>query len=393
MELSTPYPSQSFFRLKLLWLRFGLISLVFLGAGTLALQVAWETRFALRWLALASPALVYLIVVFRIGLHYNHRPEEVDLLPTLGAGNWMSLGRGVLLAALVGFLFVPKPSGWLAWIPGVLYTLACAADFLDGYLARRTNHVTRLGEFLDMSFDGVGVFAAATLAVQYGQAPVWYLIIAAARYLFLFGLRLLKTLGKPVLPLHPSLMRRVFAGLQMGFLAVILWPIMVPPASLFAATLFGIPFLFGFGQDWLVVSGLIKPRSGAGKLIAPFSTWISSSLPVVLRGAVLALLVWISIQQFQQATLPVWLIALEWTAAIFVIFGTAGRIFATAGLILLGIGQIYTPVMLEQYSLAVLYTGLLFLGTGKYSLWAPEDQAVIGQAGKRHKPSEREQEA
>ncbi len=381
MELSSSYLSPSISRLKLLWLRFGLLSLVLVAGGALALQYSWETRFALRWLALAASAIIYLIVVFRIGLSYNHRPDEVNLLPTLGAGNLMTLARGVFLAALVGFLFSPKPTGWLAWIPGILYTLACAADFLDGYLARRTNHVTRLGEILDMSFDGVGVFAAATLAVQYGQAPVWYLFIAAARYVFLFGLGLRKVLGKPIYPLRPSVMRRVFAGLQMGFLAVILWPVMAPPASLFVATLFGIPFLAGFSLDWLVVSGIVKPEGGTSTRAESISYSISKSLPVLLRSSVFVVMIWVSLLELQRPAMPVWLLVLEWIAALFVISGTAGRIFATGGLILLGIGQVFAPVLPAQYLLAILFTGLLFLGSGNYSLWKPEDLAIYRQPG------------
>lgn len=393
MELTAHLPSPSFQRLKALWLRFGLLSLGLLAAGTLALQITWETRYAVRWLALAAPALIYLTVVFRIGLLYNHRPGEIDLLPTLGAGNWMTLARGVLLAALVGFLFIPRPAGWLAWIPGIFYTLACAADFLDGYLARRTNHVTRLGEILDMSFDGVGVFAAATLTVQYGQAPTWYLLIAAARYLFLLGEWMRKKLGKPIFPLQPSVMRRVFAGLQMGFLAVILWPIMAPPASLFVAALFGLPFLVGFSLDWLAVSGILKPKALPGTAQPAFYRWMMNDLPVLLRIAVLASFTWITIQQTQQTTLPAWLLALQWIAAVPVISGAAGRIFATASLILLGIGQVYIPVTSLQYLLAILYTGVLFLGSGRVSLWKPEDTAVYRQAGTRAPSTELEPEA
>lgn len=381
MEFAASSHSPSIYRLKLLWLRFGGLSVLLLAVGTLALQLSWETRFALRWLALAACAIIYLTIIFRIGLSHNHRPGEVYLLPTLGAGNLMTLARGVLLAALVGFLFSPKPVGWLAWIPGVLYTLACAADFLDGYLARRTNHVTRLGEILDMSFDGVGVFAAATLAAQYGQAPAWYLLIAAARYIFLFGLWLRKILGKPVYPLRPSVMRRVFAGLQMGFLAVILWPVMAPPASLLVATLFGIPFLAGFSLDWLVVSGIFKQDNSPSSRSKQITNGILNDLPVLLRSIVLGTMIWISLLELRWTAMPVWLLVLEWIAALFVITGTAGRIFSTGGLILLGIGQLFTPILPAQYLLAILYTGLLFLGSGGYSLWKPEDLAVYHQPG------------
>ena len=394
MDLTTTtYLPPSFNRLKLLWLRFGVISLIFLAIGTLVLQITWESRFALRWLALAAPALAYLSLVFRVSLHYNHRPDEISVLPTLGAGNLMTLARGVLLSGLIGFLFTPKPDGWLAWIPGLLYTLAIAADFLDGYLARRTNHVTRLGEILDMSIDGVGVFAAATLAVIYGQAPAWYLLIALARYGFLAGLWLLKILGKPIYPLKPSIIRRVLAGFQMGFLAVILWPVMAPPGSLFVATLFGIPFLAGFSLDWLVVSGILKPHDRSSTLVGSFSIRLLDDLPVLLRGGVMGLLVWVTVQHIQDPVLPTWLLIMEWAAALFITLGSAGRIFAVASLILLGIGQVYAPVTGEQYILAALYTGLLYLGSGKFSLWKPEDKAVYRQSGSQSTASEPEQTA
>ncbi len=383
MGLSTTSLPPEITRLRQLWRRFSLMSLFFLLGGALLLGAAWESRYALRWLALSSPILAYLIVVFRMGLSYNHRPEEARVLPTLGAGNLMTLGRGVLLAALVGFLFSPRPLGWLAWIPGVLYTLACAADFLDGYLARRSNHATRLGEILDMSFDGVGVLAAATLAVQYGQAPTWYLVVGLARYLFLIGMWIRKISGQPNHPLLPSTARRVLAGLQMGFLAVILWPVMAPPASLFAAALFGVPFLIGFSLDWLTVSGVLRPSGTSRRFLDTVTHWMVNNLPVLLRGGVLIVLIWMTIQHLQHSGLPEWLLVVQWFVALFVISGSAGRIFATAGLILIGIQQGFTPMQVEHYLLAAIYTALLFIGTGNYSLWKPEDHAVYRRPGER----------
>jgi CDP-diacylglycerol--glycerol-3-phosphate 3-phosphatidyltransferase len=383
MGLSTTSLPPEITRLRQLWRRFSLISLFLLLGGALFLGSAWESYYALRWLALSGPILAYLVVVFRMGLPYNHRPEEAHVLPTLGAGNLMTLGRGVLLAGLVGFLFSPRPLGWLAWIPGVLYTLACAADFLDGYLARRSNHATRLGEILDMSFDGVGVLAAATLAVQYGQAPTWYLVVGLARYLFLIGMWIRKISGQPNLPLVPSSARRVLAGLQMGFLAVILWPVMAPPASLFAATLFGVPFLIGFSLDWLTVSGVLQPTGTSRRFLDNATHWMVNNLPVLLRGGVLVVLIWVTLRYLQHPGLPEWLLVVQWFVALFVISGSAGRIFATAGLILIGIQQGFTPMQAEHYLLAAIYTALLFIGTGNYSLWKPEDHAVYRRPGER----------
>ena len=172
----------------------------------------------------------HVLVSFWRGLPYNRRPDEAQLLPNLGPGNVVTLARGLLTAALVGFIVSPQPQGWLAWMPGVLYTLVCIADFLDGYLARVTDQVTGLGERLDLSLDGLGVLIASVLVVQYGQAPRWFVLVGLARYLFLAGIWIRKQLGMAVFDLPPSNFRRGIAGLMMDFMAVLLFPIFSPPS-------------------------------------------------------------------------------------------------------------------------------------------------------------------
>ena len=138
------------------------------------------------------------------------------VLPTFGWGNRLTLFRGLAISMVAGFLFSPWPNGWLAWLPMLLYTTADIADYLDGYLARITNHATALGERLDMEYDGLGMLIVSLLAVWYGQLPWWYLILGFARYLFVFGLWVRARRGLPSYDLPPSVHRRVFAGLPDG---------------------------------------------------------------------------------------------------------------------------------------------------------------------------------
>jgi hypothetical protein len=91
----------------------------------------------------------------------------------------------------------------------------------------------------------------------------------------------------------------------------------------------------------------------------------------------------VTLQYLQHPGLPEWLLVVQLFVALFVISGSAGRIFATAGLILIGIQQGFTPMQAEHYLLAALYTALLFIGTGSYSLWKPEDHAVYRRPGER----------
>jgi phosphatidylglycerophosphate synthase len=171
-----------------------------------------QSPYPWRWLFMFGLALAYLLWVLWRGLPANHRPGENDLLPTLGLGNFFSNSRGFILVLFCGFLFSPWPdSGWKVWLPGLLYTLAALPDFVDGAAARLTNHVTKLGETLDISIDSLGVLGVSMLSVQYGQAPWWYIFVGLARYIFLGGIWLRQKLNLPVYNLPYSVRRRSLA--------------------------------------------------------------------------------------------------------------------------------------------------------------------------------------
>ena len=250
------------------WLALGL-GILLLAAAFFWLRATLGLRPAVFWAALAVPTAVFELAVLRRNLPANHAPAEATLFPGLGPANWVTVSRGLLLAVLAGFLLLPRPSGALAWAPALLYTVAIAADLLDGALARLTGRVTALGAALDMEFDGLGVLAASALAVRYGQLPWPYLSAGLARYLFVAGLVWLKQAGRPTAALTPSTIRRIAAGLQMAFISVILWPLFGPPATTVAGVCFAVPFLVGFRAiGWWSAARLIRRRPDTGGLRA-----------------------------------------------------------------------------------------------------------------------------
>lgn len=382
------------------WRRRVLMFAAALAAAATGLAAAWAPGYALRWAAFSALASVYVFWVLWRGLPENHRPGESRLLPRLGLANELSLTRGLLIAALAGLLFVPWPGGWLIWLPGVLYAVAASFDFLDGYAARRSGQVTRLGARLDLSLDGVGVLLAVLLAVHYGQLPVWYILVGLARYLFLAGLWLRRRLGLPVYDLPPSALRRVLASAQMGFAAVMLFPVFGPPETHQAALLFGLPFLIGFARDWLSVSGVLRPSE---KLISPerknrreaLRSAVVRWLPVLLRLAVVALMIGpLSRRLVMPAVQAVFehfsinpslglivVTLLEAGVLVFLLLGAAGRLAAIAGLLLLAGSHFYIQVSAPQVVAAFLYTLIIYLGTGALSLWKPEDPAFRRAVG------------
>ena len=367
------------------WAVFIAVCLAFLASTAGLLWRDWQGQYALRWLVLAAPLVIFTLGVLWHGLEKNHRPNETALLITLGWGNWLSALRGLLVAGMMGFFFLPMPPGWLVWLPAIFYLLSDVTDFLDGYLARITNHTTRLGETLDMRFDGLGVLAAVFLAVQYGKVPAWYLLVGLARYLFLAGLWLRRRQNKPSyeLPAGGSgIARRVLAAFQMGFLAVVLLPPIAAPGTQTVSYFFGIPFLIGFTRDWLFASGVLRPRPQNSLPVPPsLLRWLA--LGIRLGSALLGILSLLPAYR-NFAGLPpaqALLVLLQSLALILLALGVLNRSVAVSGLVLLGLQQIFSGLSPLQILLAAGLSASVFLGPGSFALWSPEERLVYHHAG------------
>jgi CDP-diacylglycerol--glycerol-3-phosphate 3-phosphatidyltransferase len=373
--------------------------------GHQLLSVTWDPLFARRWVIVAAVVLAYELAHLWRGLRDNHRRGESALLPTLGAANVLTMLRGLALGLAAGFLLAPWPTGWLAWLPALLYTLAIVADYLDGYLARVTHHTTVLGENLDIEFDALGILVASSLAVSYHQLPWWYLVIGLSRYLFLFGIWWRKRRGRPVYDLPPSTQRRIVAGFQMGFASVMLWPIVYPPGTTLAGVAFAIPFTASFVRDWLVVSGSLDPASAIYLEASRLSTVVLTRwLPVLLRIGLVAVMIWIVLHilwnRLDPATLFAWpvlplpspqgwgpslvgwaigLVALA--ATLMLALGVAGRLAALGLLVAASANILTSGLYLTNGFLLVSAVALMLLGSGAFSCWCPEDALLSRRAG------------
>lgn len=368
--------------------------------GYLWLRQVWQPVYATRWLLLAAPVLGYTLWVARQGLSENHRDGDEALLPTLGWGNWLTLLRGLFIGLVAGFLFSPWPQGALGWLPVLLYTVADVADYLDGYVARVTNHATKLGARLDMEYDGLGMLVVSVLAVWYGQLPWWYLLLGLARYLFVLGTWWRRRRGLPLHDLPPSVHRRLFAGFQMGFMSAVLWPILPPAGATIAGTLFAIPTALGFLRDWLVVSGRLTPDSPRYRQV---QAWLVTAtrrwLPLLLRPLLVVTMfgVYITVDNWIRP-LP-WLTLLQsWGVPIAVplavllgVIGLAGTVMVASGTMgrLMSLAVVF-PIGFDIASRGLSWANsvalaccicLMLLGTGLGSLWPVEERFVLEKQG------------
>lgn len=234
-----------------------------LTALALALSVVEGPALALRWWLVSVLCWKFVVWQCHKRLSLNCDPDHDRFYTTLGQGTRITLLRGLLIAGTAGFLVVPlgdvRP--WLLYIPAALYTVAALGDWVDGYLARRQQHTTRLGTELDTALDAFGLLIAPLLAVLLGKLHFSYLLVSIAYYLFQGGIRWRHRRGQPVYPLPPSALRRQLAGLQMALVATVLWPPLTGEMTRLLGMALMIPLLLGFCRDWLHVSG----RLGVGR--------------------------------------------------------------------------------------------------------------------------------
>ena len=380
--------------------RWGVIATLYaLGLAGLGLflRVHLPLSQALLWLGMSGLVGFYILSYLYIHLPDNIPAGELEIVPALGPGAALSLVGGWLIAAMGGFIIIARPQGAVAWLPALLFLGALMADLFDGFLARRSGLATRLGADLDMTLDGLGVLLAAMLAVRWGQWPFWFIIVGLARYLFVWGLAWRRRKGLSVHALEDSVIRRLLAGMQRGFLFVALWPILPAWLTTVTGLAFVIPFLVVFSYDWLVASAVIDD------LNPDFRAWLRhwqqlAYGPVALAMRLLTVLL-LAVTFWQvcahpaafEAALGIGLsqpglsapivLGVGGILALLLLAGVTPRLTAMLlyiPLTLILLSEIsYWPALLAFYGL----TGIILLGPGPYALWQPEARVFTRRLG------------
>jgi CDP-diacylglycerol---glycerol-3-phosphate 3-phosphatidyltransferase len=108
--------------------------------------------------------------------------------------NMITVSRLVL--SLVLFVMIYMEGWWKT--SALLFIVAAATDFLDGYFARKYNQVTTLGRILDPFVDKIIICGAFIFLLERGPASgpgpnsgvnAWFVLIIIGREMFITSLR------------------------------------------------------------------------------------------------------------------------------------------------------------------------------------------------------------
>lgn len=113
--------------------------------------------------------------------------------------NIISIIRLAGVPLFLWLILVPEADGWAL----LVLALSGISDYLDGYLARKLNQTSKLGEVLDPVADRLYILSTVIGLAWRDIIPWWLALLLPARDLFLWGLvPFLRTRGYSALPVH-----------------------------------------------------------------------------------------------------------------------------------------------------------------------------------------------
>ena len=106
---------------------------------------------------------------------------------SLNLPNLITLGRILLIPVFVVLFIAPTEDRSIS--AAIIFVIAAASDLLDGYIARRTGQVTKLGKLLDPIADKLLVLSALILLVNVDRVSALVAILVIAREVTITGIR------------------------------------------------------------------------------------------------------------------------------------------------------------------------------------------------------------
>lgn len=111
---------------------------------------------------------------------------------TVNPANLVTFARIGMIPIFMLFMYLAGNAahmGTASWLALATYSTASLSDYLDGYLARRFNTITPLGQFLDPLADKLLVAAALMALIAFKGFPLWAAVLIVVREVAIVALR------------------------------------------------------------------------------------------------------------------------------------------------------------------------------------------------------------
>jgi CDP-diacylglycerol--glycerol-3-phosphate 3-phosphatidyltransferase len=127
-------------------------------------------------------------------------PVEETAVTIFNIPNLLSISR--ILSVPVFIILMLDPSPVRALTAGIVFSLASATDWLDGYLARKWGQVTKAGKLLDPIADKILIMSALVILVELRPDVVhsWIAIVLIGREFAVTGLRAIASSDGIIIP-------------------------------------------------------------------------------------------------------------------------------------------------------------------------------------------------
>jgi CDP-diacylglycerol--glycerol-3-phosphate 3-phosphatidyltransferase len=135
-------------------------------------------------------------------------------------------------------------------VASLLFMLASATDYWDGYFARKWNAISNWGKFMDPIADKVLVTSVLLMLVHVQNMNPWLVMILVARDLIIGGVRQVAAADQIIIDANPG--GKWKTALQM----------MAIPALIINEAVFGIP-VHEIGRALIWLSTILSLTSGA----------------------------------------------------------------------------------------------------------------------------------
>ncbi len=155
--------------------------------------------------------------------------------------NIITLARILLVPIFVLIYLLPGSATYVS--AAILFALAAATDWLDGYLARRLNQTTPFGAFLDPVADKL-IVVSALVVLMAEHSTIWLTLpglIIVGREIMISALREWMAEMNSSVTVAVSVLGKVKTTLQMVAIAVLL---AIPPESTSVIVFMGYSLLY-----------------------------------------------------------------------------------------------------------------------------------------------------